>query len=155
MDLKFSPEEEAFREQVLRFLDEKLPKRLADKVNSGKWMTREDALEWQGILNKQGWLANHWPVQYGGPGWNAGQKFIFENECAIAGAPRILPFGLSMLGPVLIKYGNEAQKRHWLPRILDGSDWWCQGYSEPGAGSDLAAVKTQAVRGSDAQGDHY
>ncbi len=111
--------------------------------------------EWHAILNQRGWLANHWPEQYGGPGWNAVQKFIFENECALAHAPRIVPFGVNMLGPVLIKYGNEAQKQYWLPRILDGSDWWCQGYSEPGAGSDLASVKTTAVRGSDAQGDHY
>ena len=99
--------------------------------------------EWHAILNERGWLANHWPEQYGGPGWSAVQKFIFENECALAHAPRIVPFGVNMLGPVLIKYGNEAQKRHWLPRILDGSDWWCQGYSEPGAGSDLASVKTR------------
>jgi alkylation response protein AidB-like acyl-CoA dehydrogenase len=83
------------------------------------------------------------------------QKFIFENECALAGAPRVVPFGVNMLGPVLIRYGSEAQKRHWLPRILDGSDWWCQGYSEPGAGSDLASVQTRAVRATDAQGEHY
>jgi alkylation response protein AidB-like acyl-CoA dehydrogenase len=102
--------------------------------------------QWHAILNERGWLANHWPTQYGGPGWNAVQKFIFENECAIAGAPRIVPFGVNMLGPVLIKYGSEAQKQHWLPRILDGSDWWCQGYSEPGSGSDLASVRTTAVR---------
>ncbi|GAB1845813.1 acyl-CoA dehydrogenase family protein [Achromobacter xylosoxidans] len=108
-------------------------------------------VEWHAILNRQGWLASHWPVEYGGTGWSTTQKYIFDNECALAGAPRIVPFGLSMLGPVLIKYGNEAQKRHWLPRILDGSDWWCQGYSEPGAGSDLASVKTTAVR----EGDHY
>jgi alkylation response protein AidB-like acyl-CoA dehydrogenase len=100
--------------------------------------------EWHAILNARGWLASHWPEQYGGPGWSTVQKFIFENECALAHAPRILPFGLSMLGPVLIKYGSEAQKRYWLPRILDGSDWWCQGYSEPGAGSDLASLKTTA-----------
>ncbi|MBS4738353.1 acyl-CoA dehydrogenase family protein, partial [Acinetobacter baumannii] len=85
---------------------------------------RADMVEWHAILNRQGWLASHWPVEYGGTGWSATQKFIFDNECALAGAPRIVPFGLSMLGPVLIKYGNEAQKRHWLPRILDGSDWW-------------------------------
>ncbi len=97
------------------------------------------------VLNERGWLASHWPQQYGGPGWNAVQKFIFENECALAHAPRIVPFGVNMLGPVLIKYGNEAQKRHWLPRILDGSDWWCQGYSEPGAGSDLARSRPRAV----------
>jgi alkylation response protein AidB-like acyl-CoA dehydrogenase len=155
MDLKFTPEEEAFRASVVRFLDEKLPARLADKARNGVRLTRDDMVEWHAILNEQGWLANHWPKEYGGPGWNTAQKFIFENECALAGAPRILPFGVSMLGPVLIKYGSEAQKRYWLPRILDGSDWWCQGYSEPGSGSDLASVKTTAVRGIDDQGEHY
>jgi alkylation response protein AidB-like acyl-CoA dehydrogenase len=151
MDLKFTAEEEAFRSEVLDFLRERLPQRIADKVRNGKHLTRDDMAAWHAILNEKGWLANHWPREYGGPGWTAVQKFIFENECAIAGAPRIVPFGVNMLGPVLIKYGNEAQKRHWLPRILDGSDWWCQGYSEPGAGSDLASVRTTAVR----QGDHY
>lgn len=103
------------------------------------------------ILHQRGWLANHWPEEWGGPGWSAVQKFMFEHECALASTPRIVPFGVGMLGPVLIKYGNEAQKRYWLPRILSGEDWWCQGYSEPGAGSDLAGVKTSAVL----QGDHY
>ena len=155
MDLNFTPQEEAFREEVRAFLAEKLPQRLSDKVANGKHLSKADMEEWHAILNARGWLANHWPVEYGGPGWNAVEKFIFENECALANAPRIVPFGVNMLGPVLIKYGNEAQKRYWLPRILDGSDWWCQGYSEPGAGSDLAAVKTTAVRGLDAQGEHY
>jgi len=155
MDLNFTPQEEAFRSEVRDFLAAKLPKRLSDKVGSGKHLTKADMEEWHAILNERGWLANHWPEQYGGPGWTPIEKFIFENECALAHAPRIVPFGVNMLGPVLIKYGNEAQKRHWLPRILDGSDWWCQGYSEPGAGSDLASVKTSAVRGVDAQGDHY
>ncbi|MBN3846906.1 pimeloyl-CoA dehydrogenase large subunit [Paraburkholderia sp. Ac-20342] len=155
MDLNFTPEEEAFRTDVLAFLREKLPRRLADKVHRGRRLTRDDMAEWHAILNAQGWLANHWPQEYGGPGWNAVQKFIFENECALAGAPRIVPFGVNMLGPVLIRYGSEAQKRRWLPRILDGSDWWCQGYSEPGAGSDLASVRTTAVRGQDAHGEHY
>ena len=155
MELNFTPEVEAFRERVVRFLQAKLPARLSDNVRNGRRLMRADMVEWHAILNEQGWLANHWPEQYGGPGWNAVQKFIFENECALAGAPRIVPFGVNMLGPVLIKYGNEAQKRYWLPRILDGSDWWCQGYSEPGAGSDLAAVKTTAVRGTDANGAHY
>ena len=155
MDLNFTPEEEAFRAEVRAFLAEKLPKRLSDKVDNGKHLSKADMQEWHAILNERGWLANHWPEEYGGPGWTAVEKFIFENECALANAPRIVPFGVNMLGPVLIKYGNEAQKRYWLPRILDGSDWWCQGYSEPGAGSDLAAVKTTAVRGVDAQGEHY
>ncbi len=151
MDVNFTPEEETFRAEVQAFLADKLPARLADKVRTGVHLTKSDMQEWHAILNARGWLANHWPEQYGGPGWNAVQKFIFEHETALAHAPRIVPFGVNMLGPVLIKFGNEAQKHHWLPRILDGSDWWCQGYSEPGAGSDLAAVKTTAVR----EGDCY
>ena len=155
MDLNFTTEEEAFRSEVRAFLAAKLPTRLSDKVRGGAILDKADMQEWHAILNERGWLANHWPEQYGGPGWTAVEKFIFENECALAFAPRIVPFGVNMLGPVLIKYGNEAQKSYWLPRILSGADWWCQGYSEPGAGSDLAAVKTTAVRGIDAQGDHY
>jgi alkylation response protein AidB-like acyl-CoA dehydrogenase len=155
MDLNFTPEEEAFRAEVRAFLADKLPGRLAEKVSSGRHLSKADMEEWHAILNERSWLANHWPTRYGGPGWNAVQKFIFDNECALAHAPRIEPFGVNMLGPVLIKYGSEAQKQRWLPRILDGSDWWCQGYSEPGAGSDLASVKTTALRGSDVQGDHY
>jgi alkylation response protein AidB-like acyl-CoA dehydrogenase len=151
MDLRFTPEENAFRDAVRAFLADKLPARLADKVATGKHLTKADMEEWHAILHARGWLASHWPAQFGGPGWNAVQKFIFENECALAHAPRIVPFGVNMLGPVLIRYGSEAQKARWLPRILDGSDWWCQGYSEPGAGSDLAAVKSTAVR----HGDHY
>jgi alkylation response protein AidB-like acyl-CoA dehydrogenase len=155
MDLNFTPQEEAFRAEVRAFLAEKLPARLSDKVAEGKHLSKADMEEWHAVLNERGWLANHWPQEYGGPGWTAVEKFIFENESAIAHAPRIVPFGVNMLGPVLIKYGNEAQKAYWLPRILNGDDWWCQGYSEPGAGSDLAAVKTTAVRGTDAQGEHY
>ena len=151
MDLSFTPEEEAFRAEVRQFLQDELPGRLSSKVRDGQRLSKADMEEWHAILNRRGWLANHWPEQWGGPGWSAVQKFIFELECALAHTPRIVPFGLSMLGPVLIKYGNEAQKRHWLPRILSGEDWWCQGYSEPGAGSDLAGVKTTAVL----QGDHY
>ena len=155
MDLNFTPEEEAFRAEVQAFLKDKLPARIANKVKAGQRLTKADQDEWHAILNERGWLANHWPEEYGGPGWGAVQKFIFDNECALAGGPRIVPFGVNMLGPVLIKYGNEAQKQYWLPRILSGADWWCQGYSEPGSGSDLASVKTTAVRGMDAQGDHY
>ncbi|CAN5405355.1 acyl-CoA dehydrogenase family protein [soil metagenome] len=151
MDLAFTPEEDAFRAEVRGFLREKLPDRISDKVRTGKRLTKQDHEAWHAILNERGWLATHWPVQYGGPGWNVAQAYIFDVETALAHAPRIVPFGLSMLAPVLIKYGSEAQKSHWLPRILDGSDWWCQGYSEPGAGSDLASLKTRAVR----DGDHY
>ncbi|AOJ70130.1 MULTISPECIES: acyl-CoA dehydrogenase family protein [Burkholderia] len=155
MDLNFTADEEAFRAQVQRFLADKLPPRISRKVKGGLRLTRDDMREWHATLNAQGWLASHWPREWGGPGWSVAQKFLFDNECALAGAPRIVPFGVNMLGPVLIKYGSEAQKRRWLPRILDGTDWWCQGYSEPGAGSDLASVATSAVRGVDAQGDHY
>ena len=151
MDLNLTPEEEAFRKEVQNFLQEKLPEHISSKVRAGKRLTKEDLEEWHAILNEQGWLASHWPVEHGGTGWTPLQSFIFENECTMAGAPRIVPFGLSMLGPVLIKYGTEEQKRYWLPRILNGEDWWCQGYSEPGAGSDLASLKTRAVR----DGDHY
>ncbi|MEQ6434553.1 acyl-CoA dehydrogenase family protein [Comamonas sp. w2-DMI] len=151
MDLQFTTEELAFRDEVRAFLKDKLPEELAHKVKNGLRLTKQDMERWHAILNERGWLANHWPEQYGGPGWSAVQKFIFEHECALAGTPRIVPFGLSMLGPVLIKYGNEQQKNYWLPRILNGADWWCQGYSEPGSGSDLASVKTTAVR----DGDHY
>ena len=155
MDLSFTPEEEAFRTEVRQFLSDELAPELSETVRTGRHLSKADMEAWHATLNRRGWLANHWPEQYGGPGWNAVQKFIFEHECALAYAPRIVPFGVNMLGPVMIKYGNEAQKQYWLPRILDGSDWWCQGYSEPGAGSDLAAVKTTAIRGTDADGDHY
>ena len=151
MDLTFSPDEEAFRNEVCRFLATELPLRLSDKVRTGVRLSKQEMEQWHATLNQRGWLANHWPREYGGPGWSTVQKFIFEHECALAHAPRIVPFGLSMLGPVLIKYGTEAQKQHWLPRILDGSDWWCQGYSEPGAGSDLASVATSATRDA----NHY
>jgi alkylation response protein AidB-like acyl-CoA dehydrogenase len=155
MELQHTPEEEQFRTQVRAFLADKLPAVLSAKVANGTHLTKADMEQWHAILHARGWLANHWPQAYGGPGWSVVEKFIFENECALANAPRIVPFGVNMLGPVLIKYGNEAQKRYWLPRILDGSDWWCQGYSEPGAGSDLAAVNTTAVRATDADGEHY
>jgi hypothetical protein len=151
MDLSFTPEEEAFRAEVRAFLAAQLPRRLAELVRTGRRLTRADLAEWHARLAERGWLATHWPKECGGPGWNPVQGFIFDTECALAHAPRVVPFGVGMLGPVLIKFGTEAQRRRWLPRILDGSDWWCQGYSEPGAGSDLAGVRTSAVR----DGDHY
>ncbi|MDE3234113.1 MAG: acyl-CoA dehydrogenase family protein [Pseudomonadota bacterium] len=151
MDLNFTPQEEAFRDEVRAFLAQNLSAELSAKVRAGEHLSKVEMEGWHAKLNARGWLANHWPEEWGGPGWNAVEKFIFENECALAHAPRIVPFGVSMLGPVLMKYGSEAQKAYWLPRILDGSDWWCQGYSEPGSGSDLASVKTTAVR----DGDHY
>jgi len=151
MDLNFTPQEEAFRAEVQRFLNDDVPARLKDKGDAGKRFTKADFEEWHALLNKKGWLASGWPVQYGGTGWSVVEKFIFDNECALAHTPRIQPFGVAMVAPVIIKYGTEAQKQYWLPRILNGQDWWCQGYSEPGAGSDLASVKTTALR----DGDHY
>ncbi|WP_019938266.1 acyl-CoA dehydrogenase family protein [Bordetella sp. FB-8] len=155
MDLRFTPQELDFREQVRAFLKARLPAALAHKVENNLRLSKADLEQWHAILHERGWLANHWSTQYGGPGWDAVQRFIFENECALAHAPRLVPFGINMLGPVLIKYGSQAQKQYWLPRILDGRDWWCQGYSEPGAGSDLAAVKTTAQRIADPAGDYY
>ncbi len=151
MDLNYSADELAFQAEVRNWLSENLSPELSYKVKHGQRQTKEDTEGWHATLNSNGWLANHWPVEHGGPGWTAIQRHIFEEECCLAYAPRVVPFGVSMLAPVLIKYGNEAQKTHWLPRILDGSDWWCQGYSEPGAGSDLASLRCKAAR----DGDHY
>ena len=128
MDLTYTPKEQAFRAEVKAWLAENLKPELAQKVKRGQHLSKADMEGWHATLNARGWLANHWPKEHGGTGWSAVEKNIFEEECCLVYAPRVLPFGLSMLGPVLIKYGNEAQKKHWLPRILDGSDWWCQGY---------------------------
>ncbi len=151
MDLSYSADEIAFRDAVRAFLTEKLPADLADKVRSGRELTKPDMERWHAILNERGWLASTWPKEHGGTGWSPVERHIFEEECCRASAPRIVPFGLHMLGPVLINFGSDRQKKEILPRILDGRDWWCQGYSEPGAGSDLASLKTTAVR----DGDHY
>ena len=151
MDLSYSPDELAFQEELRAFLRDELPVEIADKVRMGRELTKDDMERWHAILNARGWLAQNWPKSFGGAEWSAVQRHIYDVEAAAAHAPRIMPFGLSMLGPVLQKFGSEAHQDHWLPRILDGSDWWCQGYSEPGAGSDLASLKTRAVR----DGDHY
>ena len=151
MDLSYSPDELAFQEELRAFLRDELPVEIADKVRMGRELTKDDMERWHAILNNRGWLAQNWPKSFGGAEWSAVQRHIYDVEAAAAHAPRIVPFGLSMLGPVLQKFGSKAQQDHWLPRILDGSDWWCQGYSEPGAGSDLASLKTRAVR----DGDHY
>lgn len=151
MDLSYSAEEQSFREEVRDFLATKLPTDLRDKIRTGAPLVKDDMDRWHAILNTQGWLAPNWPKEHGGAAWNAVQRHIFEEEAAAAHAPRIVPFGLSMLAPVLQKFGSAAQCEKWLPRILSGEDWWCQGYSEPGAGSDLASLKTTAVK----EGDHY
>ena len=151
MDLNYSAEELAFREEVREFLREELPTDLSDAVREGRSIGKEGHERWHSILNARGWLAPNWPRAYGGCAWNAVERHIFEEECCRAHAPRIVPFGLTMLGPVLQKFGSDAQRDYFLPRILSGEHWWCQGYSEPGAGSDLASLRTRAVR----DGDHY
>jgi len=140
---------EPFRREVRRFLGEQLPKALSRKVLEHRRLGKEDFLAWHRILRARGWAAPSWPVEFGGTGWSLMQRHIFDEECAIAGAPEVPPFGLRMVGPVIMAYGSEAQKRHYLPRILNAEDWWCQGYSEPGAGSDLASLKTRAALDAD------
>jgi alkylation response protein AidB-like acyl-CoA dehydrogenase len=151
MDLQYSEQEKRFRQEVRAFLDENLPQRLAAKVKLGKRLAKTDIELWHRLLNKQGWLAPNWPAQWGGAEWTAIQSHIYDEEAWQSGAPRAVPFGVNMLGPVLIRFGSQQQKNHYLPRILNGTDWWCQGYSEPDAGSDLASLKTSAVR----LGDKY
>ncbi|MDP2821376.1 MAG: acyl-CoA dehydrogenase family protein [Sulfuritalea sp.] len=151
MDLNFTSEEQAFREEVRGFLRAELPGEISRKVLGAKRMEKSDFVRWQQILHQQGWGAVAWPAAFGGTGWNAVQQHIFDEECADAGAPMQLPFGLKMVAPVIMAFGNPAQQQRFLPRIVDGSDWWCQGYSEPGSGSDLASLKTRAVR----EGEHY
>lgn len=151
MDIHFTPEELAFRSEVRAFLEQNLPADIAGKVRLGRRLSKEDHQRWQKILNKQGWYAVNWPVEYGGTGWSVVQKHIFDEECAAAGAPRLVAFGVNMVAPVIIRFGTPAQKEFYLPRILSSEDWWCQGYSEPGAGSDLASLKTRAER----DGDYY
>jgi alkylation response protein AidB-like acyl-CoA dehydrogenase len=151
MDLEYTEEDLAFRDQVRAFLDANLPADLQRKVRSHLRLTKDDYVRWHKTLAAQGWVAPGWPVEYGGPGWTPVRRHIFDEECARAGTPPILPFGVNMVAPVIMAFGSQAQKDRYLPRILSCEDWWCQGYSEPGAGSDLASLKTTAVR----DGDHY
>jgi alkylation response protein AidB-like acyl-CoA dehydrogenase len=155
MDLNYTSEDLAFRDQVRAFLEAELPEALRHKVLNHLRLTKEDYVRWHKILARQGWVAPGWPQAFGGPGWTPAQRHIFEEECARAGTPPIMPFGVNMVAPVIMAFGSQAQKDHYLPRILSCEDWWCQGYSEPGAGSDLASLKTTAVRGRDAGGEHY
>jgi alkylation response protein AidB-like acyl-CoA dehydrogenase len=151
VNLDYTPEELAFRAEVRRFLEDNLPLDLRAKVTSNKRLTREDYVRWHTALAKRGWVAPLWPREHGGAGWDVVRRHLFDEECALAGAPPIIPFGVAMVGPVILKFGTEHQKEHYLPRILDGTHWWCQGYSEPGSGSDLASLNTRAVRDA----DHY
>jgi alkylation response protein AidB-like acyl-CoA dehydrogenase len=149
MDLEYTAAERAFRDDVRDFIRAQLPAPLAAKVLGHKRLTREDFLSWHRILHTRGWSAPTWPKEFGGPGWNAVEQHIFDEECTAAGAPPIIAFSVRMVAPVLMKYGSPAQQQFFLPRILSGEHWWCQGYSEPGSGSDLASLKTTATRRGD------
>jgi len=151
MDLNYSQEETKFREEVHHWLKLNLPEDIRQKVVGYQELTKEDYQRWHKILAAKGWSVPHWPVEWGGTGWDMTQRYIYDEEFALAGAPRLPPFGPAMCAPVLLKFGTSAQKEQYLPRIREGDDFWVQGYSEPGAGSDLAAVKTRAER----VGDHY
>ncbi len=151
MNLEFSPEELAFQKEVRTFIEENYPAELRGKQDEGDELSKEDFLAWHKVLHKKGWVAPAWPVEYGGTGWTATQKYIWSEETARADCIRLMPFGLSMVGPVIYTFGTPEQKAQFLPRILSGEDWWCQGYSEPGSGSDLASLRTTAV----VDGDHY
>ncbi len=151
MDLDFTPEQQAFRAEVRDFIAAAFPADLRAKTSTGKRLAKEDMLRWQRILYEKGWGAAWWPVEFGGTGWDAVQKHIFDEELAAAGTPVQVPFGLKMVAPVIQRFGTAEQQQRFLPGIISGQDWWCQGYSEPGAGSDLASLKTRA----ELRGDHY
>ncbi|HXY90393.1 MAG TPA: pimeloyl-CoA dehydrogenase large subunit [Xanthobacteraceae bacterium] len=151
MDLRFTDEEIAFRDEVRAFFKKNLPENIRRKMVEGKKIGKEDIVTWQRILNKKGWAVPHWAKEWGGTGWSAVKQYIFIEEMQKAPAPPPLQFGVQMVGPVIIAFGNEVQKKRFLPRIANIDDWWCQGFSEPGAGSDLASLKTTAKR----VGDHY
>jgi alkylation response protein AidB-like acyl-CoA dehydrogenase len=146
MDLAFTPEEQTFREDIRAWVHANLPADISHKVHNALRLSREDLQHWAKILGKKGWLGHGWPTAFGGPGWNSIQKHLFEEECALAGAPRVVPFGPVMVAPVIMAFGNAEQQQRFLPGIASGDVWWSQGYSEPGSGSDLASVKTKAER---------
>lgn len=149
MQLEFSPAEIAFQKEVRTFIAENYPENLRSVQDEGHELSKEDFLSWHRILAKKGWIAPAWPVEYGGTGWTATERFIWSEELAAADCVGTMPFGLSMVGPVIYTFGTPEQKAKFLPGILSGDDWWCQGYSEPGAGSDLASLRTKAVRDGD------
>jgi pimeloyl-CoA dehydrogenase large subunit len=151
MDLRFTDEEIAFRQEVRDFIAKELPAETRERMIAGRSPTKQQVVDWQRKLNARGWAAPEWPKEAGGPGWTLAQRYIFREELQQAPAPSPLGFNINMCGPVIIEFGTEEQKRRFLPRMLNLDDWWCQGFSEPGAGSDLAGLKTRAVR----EGDHY
>lgn len=147
MDMSFAAEDLKFQSEVREFLKAKLPKHLSQAKSRSPQVFSDYAvqMEWQSILYEQGWVGYRWPKEYGGTGWSPVQCYIFDTECAKASAPELSPLGLKLLAPVVYTFGTEAQKNHYLPRVLSGEDYWCQGFSEPGSGSDLASLKTKAV----------
>jgi alkylation response protein AidB-like acyl-CoA dehydrogenase len=151
MNLDLTDDETSFRDDVRRFIADSLPAAVAEKVENQRRLTKEDHVLWQRALHRRGWSAPLWPRELGGPGWTPVQRYIFQQECALAYAPRLIPFGLNMVGPVIIEFGTDEQKKRYLPRILSSEEWWCQGYSEPESGSDLASLRTRAER----DGEHY
>ncbi len=151
MDLSFTKEELAFRDEVGAFFRDNVPPATRQKLQEGRHLGKQEMIDWWRILNKKGWGVSHWPKEYGGTGWSSVQHYIFNEELQMAPAPAPLAFGVSMVGPVIYTFGNEQQKKYYLPRIANVDDWWCQGFSEPGSGSDLASLKTKAER----KGDKY
>ena len=155
MNLDFSPEDNAFRDEVRAFLTENYPQALREKQGGEEALSKDDYFSWHRILAKKGWAVPSWPVEWGGTGWTPTQKYIWSEEQARADTLPILPFGVSMLAPVIYTFGTQEQKERFLPAIRDGIEWWCQGYSEPGAGSDLASLKTKAERITADDGKEY
>src|SRR5271167_406598 len=151
MDLRFTADELAFRDELRAFFRDNLPGDIRERMRLGHSPTKDDTVTWQRTLNRRNWAAYNWPKKYGGPGWTPVQRMIFLEENQLAPAPEVSSFNITMIGPVLIQFGTEEQKHRFLPRAANIDDWWCQGFSEPGAGSDLAALKTVAKR----DGDHY
>jgi alkylation response protein AidB-like acyl-CoA dehydrogenase len=151
MDLAFTPEQQAFRKEVRAWIADAMPPEMRRKAEAGASFHQDETMQWHRILHARGWIAPHWPKEYGGTGWDVARRFIFQEEIVRANAPELSPFGLSMVGPLLIQFGNAEQKQRFLPKILSGEEVWCQGYSEPNAGSDLASLQLRAVK----DGDHY
>ena len=149
MDLTLTPEDQAFREEVRAFVADNLPKDISEKVRQGVTVGKDDMQRWTEVLHAKGWVAPNWPEEHGGTGWSMTQTYLFEEELAKGHAPSLNPFGRSMVGPVIISFGSDAQKARYLPKILSGEEWWCQGYSEPNSGSDLASLSTRAIQDGD------
>ena len=155
MELSFSSKDLEFRDEVRNFLANEYPKHVKEKTDNGEPLTREDIVDWHKSLSAKGWMGFNWPEEYGGTGWSPAQIYIFQNELGLAGCPPLIPFGVSIVGPVIYSFGNQEQKDRFLPDILNFDTWWCQGYSEPGSGSDLASLKTKAELVNEDGKDYY